>query len=72
MAWDWHNKNKSRIIGQYDFGKTVINKITFNPNDNHQVCTSGHNHWKLWRVQENTFKPMPLFQGVGSHLFTDH
>jgi WD40 repeat protein len=72
MAWDWHNKNKSRIIGQFDFGKTVINKITFNPNDNHQVCTSGHNHWKLWRVQENTFKPMPTFQGVGTHLFTDH
>lgn len=37
IVWDWYNKNKSRIIGQYEFGKTVVTKITFNPNDNHQV-----------------------------------
>lgn len=72
IAWDWHNKTKSRMMGQFDFGKTVVSKITFNPNDSHQVCTSGHNHWKLWRIQENTFKPMPNFHGVGNHIFTDH
>lgn len=72
IAWDWHNKNKSRVMGKFDFGKTVVTKITFNPNDSHQVCTSGQNHWKLWRIQENTFKPMPTFHGVGNHIFTDH
>jgi WD40 repeat protein len=59
-------------MGQFEFGSTVVTKITFNPNDSHQVCTSGVNHWKLWRIQENTFKPMPNFQGVGNHTFTDH
>jgi len=59
-------------MGQCDFGKTVVTKITFNPNDNHQVCTSGHNHWKLWRILDNTFKALPNFQGVGNHIFTDH
>jgi WD40 repeat protein len=62
IAWDWYNKNK--VIGQFDFAQQQITKITFNPKDNHQVCTSGHNHWKLWRVQENTFKSMQAFVKV--------
>ena len=33
VAWDWYNKN--RIIGQFDFSKQVVTKISFNPRDNH-------------------------------------
>lgn len=61
-VYEWFNK--SRILGQLDFPKTFLKKITFNPKDNHQVCLSGNGHWKLWRVQENTFKAMPPFQKV--------
>jgi len=50
----------------------VVTKITFNPNDNHQVCTSGQNHWKLWRIQENIYKPMSNFPAMGNHNITDH
>ena len=56
VAYDWFHK--ARVFGHIDFPKSQIKRISFNPKDNHQVCTSGHNHWKLWRVQENTFKPM--------------
>jgi hypothetical protein len=49
IAWEWFSKTKSRIIGQYEFGKQVVSKITFKPNDAHVVCTSGHGHWKLWK-----------------------
>jgi cilia- and flagella-associated protein 57 len=47
-VYEWFNK--SRILGQLDFPKTLLKKISFNPKDNHQVCLSGSGHWKLWRV----------------------
>ena len=49
IAWECYNKNKIRIIGQYDFGKQMVDKITFKPNDAHVIATSGHAHWKTWR-----------------------
>jgi len=33
VAYDWFHKAK--IFGQYDFAKTQIKKISFNPKDNH-------------------------------------
>lgn len=71
ISWDCKNKSKWKINAQFDFNKTILTKISFS-SENHQIWTSGHNHWKLWRVQENTLKPMPPFQGIGSHLFTSH
>ena len=49
IAWEWYNKNKPRIIGQYEFNKHIIDKISFSPKESHLVCTSGHAHWKLWK-----------------------
>lgn len=49
IAWEWFTKNKIRIIGQSDFGKQQLSKISFSPVETHIVCTSGHQHWKLWK-----------------------
>ena len=62
VAYDWFHKN--RVFGQCDFPKTQIKRILFNPKDNHKVSTSGNGHWKLWRVIENTFKPVQVFMKV--------
>jgi len=71
VAYDWFHK--SRVFGQMDFPKVILKRITFNPKDNHQVCTSGNGHWKLWRVQENTFKPMPpLMKNQQNHFYLEH
>lgn len=71
VVYEWYLK--SRVLGQCDFAKAALKKITFNPKDNHQICTSGSGHWKLWRVQENTFKPMAPFGKINQNqIFTDH
>jgi hypothetical protein len=63
------NSVLSRVVATYDFPKQpgqpanqTIKRLTFNPKDNNQVVTSGQSHWKLWRVQEGIFKPLPQFQ----------
>jgi hypothetical protein len=28
----------------------VLNKVTFNPKNDTELCTSGVNHWKVWRL----------------------
>jgi len=73
IAWECYNKNKIRIIGQYDFGKQNVDKITFKPNDAHVIATSGHAHWKTWRPQENTFTVYnKLSLQKEGHIYTDH
>jgi WD40 repeat protein len=54
MIYDWYSKNK--LLYQYEFKDTELVRISFNPKDWTQVCTSGSNHWKIWRLQEATFK----------------
>ncbi len=52
----------SRVVAHFDFPKQqttqTVRRLTFNPKDNNQVITSGNQHWKMWRVQEGTFKPV--------------
>ena len=73
IVWEWFDKNKSRIVGQYEFQKTFINKISFSPSEANIVCTSGQGHWKVWRPQENTFT---VYQKIAlskdNYSFTDH
>ena len=57
--YDWLSKNK--LIASYDFPHQEIKKITFNPKDWTQICTSGPNHWRVWRIQESSFKQVPQF-----------
>jgi hypothetical protein len=54
LIYDWQSKNK--IVALQDFAETVVTKMTFSPKDWQIVCTSGPSHWKVWRVQENSFK----------------
>lgn len=48
-------------MATYDFGTAEINRISFNPRDWQQICTSGPQHWRIWKLQENSFKQMPKF-----------
>ena len=74
------NSVLSRVVAQYDFPKQpgqaanqTIKRLTFNPKDNNQIVTSGNNHWRLWKIQENIFKPMPQFSAKipQNHNFVD-
>jgi len=67
----------NRVVAHFDFPKQpngqTVKRLTFNPKDNNQVVTTGHNHWKMWRLQENTFKPLPQAQKIPqNHSYTDH
>ena len=35
-----------------------ISRISISPKDNHMVCMSGKNYFKIMRVQENSFIPL--------------
>lgn len=71
LIYDWQTKNK--LIASYDFYHQEITKISFNPKDWQQICTSGPNHWRVWRMQESSFKQVPQFQKIRQDRhFTDH
>lgn len=52
IIYDWKNKivKAKEHIGQ------LIKKMTFCPNDQNIVCTTGPKHWRLWKLNEDTFK----------------
>lgn len=65
------------MIAHYDFPKqgpnVSVKRLTFNPKDNNQVVTTGNGHWKMWRLQESTFKPLPQFAKIPqNHKYTEH
>ena len=69
IVWDWF---RTRRVGSYDV-RTMINRVCFNPFDTGQLSTSGAEHFRLWKVQENILKAYPTFQGVTPGTFiTDH
>ena len=71
LIYDWYSKNK--LLYQYEFKGIDLVKISFNPRDWTQVCTSGNNHWKIWRLQEATFKQAPQFTKMNQNRdYTDH
>lgn len=57
LIYDWYSKNK--VMATYDFNGLELCKISFNPKDWQQVCTSGPNHWRVWRLQEGSLKQVP-------------
>ena len=69
FLWDWSRKvmvGKEALVPN-------ITRITVNPKDNHIVSTSGNNHWKVWRVEEGSFKEQPLYSKLSQNqYFTDH
>jgi WD40 repeat protein len=71
LVFDWYSKEK--VMATYDFQGQEISKISFNPKDWNQICTSGPNHWKIWRIQEGTFKQAPQFTKMNQNRnYTDH
>ena len=69
IVWDWF---RTRRVGSYDV-RTMINRVCFNPFDTGQLSTSGAEHFRLWKVQENILKAYPTFQGVTpGTIITDH
>jgi hypothetical protein len=50
-----HQQNMlNRVVAHFDFPKQAngqtVKRLSFNPKDNNQVVTTGHNHWKWWRL----------------------
>ena len=71
LIYDWVNKHK--VLASYDFTGIDVNKISLNQKDWNFVATSGPGHWKVWKIQENSFKQLPQFQRVKQDRnFTDH
>jgi WD40 repeat protein len=69
ILWDWL---KEKVLGDCRM-ETPISRITVSPKDGHLLATTGLNHWKVWRVQENSFKQQPMISGVSqTQNFTDH
>ena len=69
VVWEWF---RTRRVGAYDI-RTQVSRVRFNPFDAAQVSTSGNNHLRLWKVQENVLKAYPAFQGLPTGLnITDH
>lgn len=56
-----------------EFPKQVIDRVSFNPGDENVICTSGPNHWKVWRIHENILKQMPPLTRVSQNkVYTEH
>jgi WD40 repeat protein len=69
VVWDWFRTHR---VGSYDV-RTMVNRVRFNPFDSGQISSSGGDHFRLWKVQENVLKAYPHFQGVKpGTIVTDH
>ncbi|KAI8811436.1 quinon protein alcohol dehydrogenase-like superfamily [Cladochytrium replicatum] len=49
----------------------VVYQVSFNPNDNTQLCVVGNGIFKMFRYQEGTLKPL-TFQKIETKNFTCH
>lgn len=69
MIWHWF---QSRVICSVEVPARV-SRVTFNPVDSSQICTSGPSHFRLWRVMDEALRPFPPFAGVkGTEHIVDH
>jgi hypothetical protein len=54
----------------------ILTKVTFNPKNDTELCTSGVNHWKVWRLNpDNQLKSaQPFHKNIPTtnRTFTDH
>jgi hypothetical protein len=48
VIYDWFSKHK--VLATYDFNGFDVQRISFNPKDCQQICTSGTNHWRVWKM----------------------
>ena len=70
VVLDWQNV---RVEAALEFPKQVIDRVSFNPSEDTVVCTSGPNHWKVWRIHENMLKAMPPLSKVSQNrVYTEH
>jgi WD40 repeat protein len=69
IVYDWY---RDRAVGTFPL-RTEVSRITISPKDNHMICTTGPSHWKVWRVEESTFKTFGMFSPLPQNeSFTDH
>ena len=59
VVFDWQNGSQGKVEAAIEFPKQVIDRVSFNPGDENVICTSGPNHWKVWRIHEGILKQMP-------------
>ena len=56
IVFDWQNGHQGKVEAAMEFPKQVIDRVSFNPGDENVICTSGPNHWKVWRIHEGILK----------------
>ncbi|CAF3796054.1 unnamed protein product, partial [Rotaria magnacalcarata] len=61
VYWSWE---KSKVMAHLDVkpptgpqANATINQVSFNPQDNTQICTIGHGLFKMFRYAESALKP---------------
>uniref|UniRef100_W5MH82 Cilia- and flagella-associated protein 57 n=1 Tax=Lepisosteus oculatus TaxID=7918 RepID=W5MH82_LEPOC len=68
--WMWE---KQKVMATVKTGTTTnpISQVSFNPQDNTQICVSGNGVFKLFRYAEGTLK-QSNFQKLEAHNFLSH
>ena len=67
--WEWNDKIKVISSCMLD---SNITRISMSPKDKHIVCTSGMQHFRLWTIQDNTFKGYQITGLNETFNFRDH
>ena len=69
LVWDWYSQ---KLIAKHSFGSKVTN-LTISPEDAYCLCSSGQNHWRIWKVEEKAFKGQNPFSGIDrTQNYLDH
>jgi len=72
VVLDWISIN-TKVEAAMDCPKQIIHKATFNPKDDTKLCTTGVNHWKVWKTVDGSFKQMSQLPRMNqNHHYTEH
>ena len=71
VVFDYFNL---RVEAVHDFNKTIIDRVTFKPDDDNIICVSGHNIWSCFRIHEGGLRDNQAFLKVEvtQFIFTEH
>ncbi|XP_051989486.1 cilia- and flagella-associated protein 57 [Xyrauchen texanus] len=69
FLWMWEKQRVMATVKTSSNG--TINQVSFNPQDNTQICVSGNGVFKLFRYAEETLKQSSTFK-TDSHNFLCH
>lgn len=74
IVCEWARGKDLLLVNHAFLPGVVIEKFSFNPRDSQQFCTTGPNHFKVWRIQDVGLKQLPACQKLiqDGKIYTDH